>query len=140
MKMIKKQNGFSLIEVIIALIFISLIFVGILRAYNNTIGSSAELKAHAIAINLARQRIEDLKKYDGMGLNRNNDVWKEDDTLTNTINGITYTTTTSILTTDAASLFNDNQYIPIRVVVSWQFRGKDKSVTMDTCYTQNQLN
>lgn len=60
----KYQQGFSLVEVAIALMVSTVVVVGILSLYTQSVMVTKKMNQRFIAINLAKSRIERLKNFD----------------------------------------------------------------------------
>jgi prepilin-type N-terminal cleavage/methylation domain-containing protein len=137
MKMNKNEQGFSLIEILIALVLVGVLFVAVMNGLRQSLSSTAFVRANTIALNLAKERIEFLKSYEGnTTYDRSNSIWLgSPNPYTVTRNNITFSIRTAIVTTNLpttatlvsanpwnAALFNiqnDANVIPISVTVSW---------------------
>lgn len=131
------EKGFTLIEIIISILLISIVFVGSMLSYGTSMKTSFTNKAKNNAIRLAQQAIEDLKQYDQLNYDRNSlksipgVLGKRTPP---SIDGITYTVNTEIInkTNLNSNIRNNNNYIPIRITVTWDLQGQQQLV-VDTC-------
>ncbi|NLY74446.1 MAG: hypothetical protein GX075_04010 [Firmicutes bacterium] len=139
----KFEAGLTIIEALIAILIIGMIASSLMLANQQSFNISNESKMRNTAINLARERIESLKyldRNDSMNvLTRDSAVWQALDGNSEVVhlNGINYTITTTIEnTTNVNTFFKNNRVIPIRITVNWQFNGANRSIFLDTCFTQ----
>lgn len=139
----KSETGITIIEALIAILILGMIVSSMMLVNQQSFQITTDSKMRTAAVNLARERLESLKYLDvtdpNTQLTRDSDIWQDNDNLSETIpvNGINYTVITTIPnTTNVNSFFNDNKIIPIRVTVQWPYNGANRSITMDTCYSQ----
>jgi prepilin-type N-terminal cleavage/methylation domain-containing protein len=62
MKRLLASRGFTIIEVLITLLVLGIVIVAVVRLISNTVTVESSSDRRAIASNLARQTVEDLKK------------------------------------------------------------------------------
>jgi prepilin-type N-terminal cleavage/methylation domain-containing protein len=139
MKMKKNEQGFSLIELTIALVLIGVLFVAVMTGFRAAVVSTGKLRSENIALNLAKERIEFLKQYENTSPSAS--VWAG--SYSKTENGITFNVSSAILSagqfscpqvTISGTLQNDPNVVPVRVNVNWSERAKTRNVTMETFY------
>jgi prepilin-type N-terminal cleavage/methylation domain-containing protein len=154
MKMKKNEQGFSLIELTIALVLVGILFVAIMSGLRQSLSSTALVRANTIALNLAKERIEFLKNYEGnTAFDRSNSIWlgspnpytviRNNTTfsvLTTIINSnlpstATITTTNPIVTASFNIQNDTSNAIPIRVTVNWP--GGKKPIVLETLIIHN---
>jgi prepilin-type N-terminal cleavage/methylation domain-containing protein len=134
----KNEQGFSMVELLIAMVLIGVLFVAVMTGFSQALVSTGKLRSETVAMNLAKQRLEFLKQYDNKGINRDATQWTEP-TSPKTINGITYNITTQEIEDDELEeKYKDKTdqkfVIPIRVTVSWLEYSKNRSISMETFY------
>lgn len=138
------QNGFSLIEVVIALIILSVVIVGLSRSFRDLSVASNATRAHTVALNLARQRIEFLKQFETSPSNSTSTILANINTYSTsapsskTINGIVYTISTTAFSGAEKNTSDLNAYsniTPLHIQVSWSENGINKGrITLDSYY------
>jgi Tfp pilus assembly protein PilV len=135
----RNEQGLTLVEIILTILIFSMAFVAILLGLRESFVVSWQSHEKMIAVNLARQQLEKLKRYDDAGYSRNSEVWKdiEDENNSYSENGINYAIETKRITNPSSWIGSATDIIPIRVTVSWRSHQKDFSVAMETCYIQN---
>jgi prepilin-type N-terminal cleavage/methylation domain-containing protein len=130
------EKGFSMIEVAISVFLISIVIVSCMLFTGTSLKTSSTNRMKNNAIRLAQQTIENLKRYDQLNFNRNSlntipGIFVKQNSPP--IDGITYTVETEIIDSNEldSSIRNDNNYIPIRVTVSWNYLGNHQ-ISVDT--------
>jgi prepilin-type N-terminal cleavage/methylation domain-containing protein len=150
----KNEKGFSLIELLIALVLVGVMFVAIMTGLRQSLATTAFVRANTIALNLAKERIEFLKQYEGnTSQTRSSATWLgTPNPYTVTRNNINFSVSTAVINANLptsatvtttnpinTALFNiqtdTSNVIPIRVSVSWS--GGTKPVVLDTFIIQN---
>jgi len=132
----ENEYGFTLIEIVVALVFIGILVVSILTGYSTNLTSSAHLRNRNIAINLANERVQFLKQYElSATYNRSSSVWTDGSPDSKDENGVRFTITTSL--GDTSLFAGDNTIIPIKVDVTWYERGKEQKVSLQTYLFQS---
>ena len=140
----KKDSGVSLIETLIALLIIGFVLVAFMVTQSQSHRTVSATQRRSVAVHLAKEQLESLKRMDGSGIDRNDDGWGlilSNPPIITSTNGVVYTTTTTLI--PAAELPNAIQnnvrIIPIRVTVNWPEPGGPagpviKNVSIDTFY------
>lgn len=134
------EQGFSTIEIIISVFLIGLIVVAVMLFSGTSLKTSTANRLKNNAVRLAQQTIENLKQYDQQGFNRNtfrtipgvigNQIPSP------VVDGVTYNVNTQIIPDNLnPDIANNNNYIPIRITVSWNYLGRNQ-ITVDTCMIQ----
>ncbi len=130
----RDEAGFTLIEALLALAVFSIAFISILLIYKQSFSVSWQSKEQVAATILAKDRLESLKVTDNDPSQWDTISWNE--TKTKTVNGVTYTITTAVIT--GTSMFSNTSNVkPVRVTVSWSSHGKNSSISMDSCFFRN---
>lgn len=124
---IKKEHGFTFVEILFALAVIGIAFLAVSYAMQNSYAVTWKTQERAVAVNLAREQLELLKRFD----NSKKDPVLEA-SVEKTVDGIKYKIETSKLS--GSGIFNSSNVIPIRVKVSWKSRNQNFSFNIDTCY------
>lgn len=62
MEGVRRGRGFSIIEVLVTLLVLGIIILAIVQLISNTVRFESQSDRRAIASNLARQKVEDMKK------------------------------------------------------------------------------
>lgn len=139
----KFESGLTITEALVAILIIGMIASSLMLINQQSFNITNESKMRNTAVNLARERIESLKYLDRNDsinlLTRDSKVWKDLDGSSEVIslNGINYTIITTIENTNTVNtFFQNNRVVPIRVTVNWQYNGNDRSIYLDTCFTQ----
>ncbi|MDD5621384.1 MAG: prepilin-type N-terminal cleavage/methylation domain-containing protein, partial [Candidatus Pacebacteria bacterium] len=57
----KNQKGFSLIEVLVGILLVTVIFTGIIGAFTLSLKTTFQSKARITALSLANKRIEEIR-------------------------------------------------------------------------------
>lgn len=134
------EKGFSMIEVTISVFLISIVIVSCILFTGTSLKTSSTNRMKNNAIRLAQQTIENLKQYDQLNYDRNSlpiipGVFGTQ--IHPPIDGITYTVNAQIINNNDLNLniINNNNYIPIRITVSWIYLGQNQ-ITVDTCMIQ----
>lgn len=135
----KFDNGFSLIEVLVAMMIVGVLLVGILKGFGGSLRSTSLVRNQITAANLANERLQFLKIYELNPLyNYDSNIWLTGSPQTVNQNNITYTITTTKYeygTYGSSSSGKDNTVIPIQVKVTWN-DGKTRELIMKTFYYQ----
>lgn len=130
------EKGFSMIEIVISVFLIGIVIVSVMLFSGTSLKTSTTNRMKNNAIRLAQQTIENLKQFDQQGFDRNTVRTIPGIFGTQTpppIDGVTYTVTTQIITNNLnPNIINNNNYIPIRITVSWNYLGLNQ-ITVDTC-------
>lgn len=118
-----KEKGFIYIDVLIALVVLSVAIIAILYTYNTSLNVNKENDDLKTAVVLANNQLNFLKKYDGSLKDRENTVWsKVDDAIyTEPKSKEVYSVTSRVLK-DAEipdDVKNNINIIPIEVKVVW---------------------
>ncbi len=114
------RKGFSLIEVLIAILILSIVMVGVLQGSIIVIRHNMYLKSKEIATEIAQTKINDI-------ISQNTDSLQNGSFSENVTNSaIQYTVSWNISST-ASPAGKD-----ISVTVSWQCLGKSYSITLNT--------
>ena len=118
-----KEKGFIYIDVLIALVVLSVAIIAILYTYNTSLNVNKENDDLKTAVVLANNQLNFLKKYDGSLKDRDNTVWsKVDDVIyTEPKSKEVYSVTSRVLK-DAEipdDIKNNINIIPIEVKVVW---------------------
>ena len=118
-----KEKGFIYIDVLIALVVLSVAIIAILYTYNTSLNVNKENDDLKTAVVLANNQLNFLKKYDGSLKDRENSVWsKVDDAIyTEPKSKEVYSVTSRVLK-DAEipdDIKNNINIIPIEVKVVW---------------------
>lgn len=135
------EKGFSMIEVTIAIFLFGFLFVACMLSYGTSMGTSSANKARNNAIRLAQQAVEELKQFDQMDLTRQSAIWTNENgplrPFRLEIDGIEYRVTRNLIQNQSLNqnIRNDNNYIPVRITVNWNYRGPCQLV-VDTCLIQ----
>lgn len=127
MKKISKQQGFSLVEVLVGILLVVVIFVGIINAFSLTLKVVSQSKARITALSLAGKRIEQIRNlsYNNVGTIGGIPSGLIPQIETKTLNSITFTITTSIINIDdsfdnkAPTDTVPNDYKRAKVKISW---------------------
>lgn len=133
-----RQKGFTLIETLVSVFLLSFIIIAFMLSHTQSHISTNVTQHRAIAVHLAQQRLEALKRLDQPGNDRNSNNWtSEIGSFVINKDGIRYTVTTSFIPN--AELPNNIQtndnLVPIRVTVSWnEFNNDSYSIFIDTIY------
>lgn len=134
------EKGFSMIEVTISVFLISIVIVSCMLFTRTSLKTSSTNRMKNNAIRLVQQTIESLKRYDQQDFNRNSlsaipGILGTQ--ISPPIDGITYTINTRIIDNNELdpNISNNNNYIPIRVTVSWNYLGNNQ-ISVDTCLIQ----
>jgi prepilin-type N-terminal cleavage/methylation domain-containing protein len=155
MKINENELGFSMIELLIALILVGVLFVAIMAGLRQSLSTTAFVRANTIALNLAKERIEFLKQYEGNAseTRSSTSTWLgSPNPYTVTRNNVNFYVSTTILNSNLpstatinttnpidASLFDiqtdTSNVIPIKVSVTWP--GATKPVVLETLIIQN---
>jgi prepilin-type N-terminal cleavage/methylation domain-containing protein len=139
--MIRKQEGFSLIEVMIAMVLLLFVVLAFAQLFTNIAWTARDNRAKLVATTLAGSVLEEIRamKYDQIGLEDSNPAGILQHETTRTVDGITFNVVTSITWVD--DLADDNvPYDYKRVVVSVSapdfFIGRvQQGITIDTLGT-----
>lgn len=140
---LKKENGVSLIEALIALFIIGIALVALMFTHSQSHRAVNATQRHSVAVHLAQQQLEALKRMDRSSRNRNDLRWLQilaDPPINNTVNGVLYTTTTALIpASQLPAIVQANiNIIPIRVTIRWPEPGAAgpiiKSISMDNYY------
>lgn len=124
-----KENGFTLVEILIAVVILGIAFLSISMGMQKTNSVTWQTQERAIAINLAREQLELLKRYDNSGTTP---VLTD---TSKTIRGKTYQVSFTNLT--GSGIFNSTNITPIRITISWRSHTKDFSLPIETCYLKS---
>ncbi|MDB5183013.1 MAG: hypothetical protein JWO47_797 [Candidatus Saccharibacteria bacterium] len=94
----KKEQGFTLVELMVGMVLLGLISISMLTLFSTLIRSTVIIKRKAVAANFATTQMEYLKSlpYDSLAISGTGT------TTTTTLNGVTYTTKTTIEYVDDA--------------------------------------
>lgn len=140
----KRESGVSLVETLIAILFIGFVLVAFMITQSQSHRTVSATQRRSVAVHLAREQLESLKRMDGSGRNRNDPGWTQilsNSPINTPINGVNYTTTTSLIPASElpATIQNNAWIIPIRVTVSWPEPGGPAgpvitNVSIDTFY------
>jgi len=128
--MMKKSNerGLTLLEVILALAIVGFIVISVLNSFNQSYKITEETHERSIAINLAKQQLELLKRFDDSGYAP---LLPTVQTITDS--GIEYRVRTEKV---SGGDFDNSNFTPVRATVTWSTRGKNYSVSLETCYVK----
>ncbi len=133
----KSEFGVTIIEALIALLILGMVVSSVALVHQQSFKTISESKIRTAAVNLARERLESLKHLDNCGENRYSDIWQSiKSKYDKEVNGIKYKVTTTIPDTTNTPDFHDLSVIPVRVIVEWDYNGKEPSISMETCYMQ----
>lgn len=130
-----RENGFSMIELLVALVLMGVLFVGVMAGFSRSTASTGLIHSKVMAINLAKERLEFLKQFEKNGNNRDATVWTF--TTTKAINGRNFAITSeTVPDTELSTNYQSSQkyVIPVRVTVSWAENSKTRKVVMETFY------
>lgn len=102
----KKEGGFTLVELTVAIVVISVIALGLSVLFESLIKSMIIARRQSVALSLATSQLEYLKSlpYDSLAV-QGGSIYSASPlpaTRTDTVNGVTYTTTTTIKYVDDA--------------------------------------
>jgi type II secretory pathway pseudopilin PulG len=144
---IKEEKGYFLLDALVAMVIFALAGLTTMTFFSVTISSVSVLRQETDATYLARQQIESLQQYDQNNYTRNNTAfWSTiiPSTSTKTLNGNDYTVNLSFIPASQmpaytassgiyalAAVSSNNDITPIRVVVSWTIKGRNRSIAMD---------
>ena len=98
----KKQKGFSLIEVLVGILLVTVIFTGIIGAFTLSLKTTFQSKARITALALASKRMEEIRNlsYANVGTVGGIPAGTIPQTEQKNLNGINFTITTSIINID----------------------------------------
>jgi prepilin-type N-terminal cleavage/methylation domain-containing protein len=139
MKIKNNEQGFSMIELLIALVLIGVMFVAVMTGFRTAVVSTGKIRSENIALNLAKERIEFLKQYENTSPSAS--VWTG--SYSKTANGLTFNVSSAILAagqfncpqvTISGTLQNDPNVVPVRVNVNWAEKSQTRNVTMETFF------
>lgn len=128
-----KETGFTLIEILIALMILGLVFVSILLSFKQSYSVNWQSHERAVAVNYAREKLEYLKRFDNDGKGRDSAMWNITDSKVD--GGIRYDVTTRVIT--GSGIYNsETAMVPVKATVSWTSHGQDFTISIDTCYVK----
>lgn len=141
---LKRDSGVSLIETLIALLIIGFVLVAFMVTQSQSHRTVSATQRRSVAVHLAREQLESLKRMDGSAINLNDDGWTQilsaPPNITS-INEVVYTTTTTLIPVGELpnAIQSNVGIIPIRVTVSWPEPGGPAgpvitNVSIDTFY------
>ncbi|MGE5604280.1 MAG: type IV pilus modification PilV family protein [Bacteroidota bacterium] len=121
---LKRESGISLVETLIAFLIIGFVLVAFMGTQSQSHRTVSATQRRSVAVHLAREQLESLKRMDGSSQNRNDPGWIQilsNPTRITPINGVVYTTTTTLIPAIElpVAIQNNVRIIPIRVTVSW---------------------
>ncbi len=132
--MFHNEKGVALIEILIASILILIITITTMNALRQTIVASNNSNQNTAAVNLARQRIEEIKRYES--LNLSDPDWRNYLNALPTsleVDGKPYTVATEFLSSSDISGL-PNTVNAVRITVSWEYAGQTEAVSYITYY------
>jgi prepilin-type N-terminal cleavage/methylation domain-containing protein len=136
----KNEQGFSMVELLIAMVLVGTLLVAAMTGFAQAVASTGKVRNHTIALNLAKERLEFLKQYEQNSTNnRDSNVWTTNSSYSKTYNNVEYRIDTSkIDNTELQTPYDDSAatkyVIPIRVTVNWSEKGKNHSVSLETFF------
>lgn len=119
-----RQKGISLIEVMLAISVLSIVVIGVVFFSFFTSGRVGLSKQHRAALQLASQKMEQLKADTEIGISLADDVVNEDISS----GDVSYTRTTVV---EDSGLCKE-----VTVVVSWNQMGKDRNVSLVSLFVE----
>lgn len=145
----RKEKGFTLVEIVLAMTVLALAFTGIWSAYITSLQKSGESEKIVTASFLAREKLEfyiGLKKNKGFNagdldtgnFEKVNNVGQreiQEGNLPPPYGQFTRTTTIKFLDENLNEDISDKGYKKISVQVAWGMPAPDKSVTLTTILT-----
>ena len=145
MKFLKNNQGFSMVEVLVSLVVLSVGLIGTGKYQVTLLKNSSDVQARSQAINIAQKKIEEIKSYEN--LSAFGDI-KSSDTLiaeaTSAGTTLDFSTTGVSTTYDLGwtVLQNTNpDYVEIEVVVAWnEANGAPKQVKLNSIVSQSDPN
>ena len=145
MKFLKNNQGFSMVEVLVSLVVLSVGLIGTGKYQIALLKNSSDVQARSQAINIAQKKIEEIKSYEN--LSAFGDI-KSSDTLiaeaTSAGTTLDFSTTGVSTTYDLGwtVLQNTNPgYVEIEVVVAWnEANGAPKQVKINSIVSQSDPN
>lgn len=128
--MMKKLNekGLTLLEVVLAMAIVGIIVISVLNSFNQSYKITEETHERSVAINLAKQQLELLKRFDDTGMVPILPTMK-----TVIDGGIVYQVKSEEL---IGGDFDNSNFTPVRATVTWSNRGKSYSISLETCYVK----
>jgi prepilin-type N-terminal cleavage/methylation domain-containing protein len=145
----KNEQGFSLVEILIAMTLLGITIVGFLTFLSSIVNTPRMINDNTIALNLARDRIEFLRQFENTDADRNNSVWNTQSDGTIGTNPVSYSVNKSNIQfsitsnvhpiNDASidsSIRTDTDFIPVTVTVSWKSKGIDRSISSTTLFSK----
>lgn len=131
----KRQQGFALVEVLIAIVIISIGMVAVAGVFIPATANYSNAADYTAAVNLAQKQLELLKtwKPDNWKAAGATIVWQDDDDpMPINLNGIDYMVETKKVSPSSVS----NSLVEVNVTVSWSRGGKGQSIQLVAYYSQ----
>lgn len=145
MQYVKNNSGFSLIEVLVSLVILSVGLIGTGKFQVALLKNSSDVESRSQAINIAQQKIEEIKSYES--LTAYDDI-KSSDTLI--AEALSAGSTLDFSTAGINTTYNLNwtvventnpNYVHIEVVVTWNERnGAPQQVKLDSILSKSDPN
>jgi len=134
-KLLKGCEGFIYIDVIVGMLILvtALTFMG--GTYSQAVGYSMSANQNTVATSIARQALESLKDQDNIQqVTPGTSIFTLPAPMTQTINGITYTVTTTVVNL-GNTLGNVTDVItPVQIAVTWKNKPTDAANTTLTMF------
>ena len=145
MKFLKNNQGFSMVEVLVSLVVLSVGLIGTGKYQIALLKNSSDVQARSQAINIAQKKIEEIKSYESLSAFGN---IKSSDTLIAEASSAGTTldfSTSGVSTTYGLSwtvLQNTSpNYVEIEVVVTWnEANGAPQQVKLNSIVSQSDPN
>jgi prepilin-type N-terminal cleavage/methylation domain-containing protein len=133
-ELFSEQKGFTLVELLIAIMLIFILTLSLMYAYTQSLLAASNDNFCNVAVNLARQRLEEIKRYESLNLSDSD--WQSYLNALSTslsVDSKTYgITTKSLTTTDIPSL--PNTVRAVRITITWTQKKQSQAVSYITYY------
>lgn len=127
-----KEEGLTLIEGLISLVVLSIIAVSILSSMGFSINSAFNVSQETVAVNLARERIEAIKEFEGQSLSPADfDLALAGLPQPKPINGTSYQIQTTRITNNPSI---PNTVYAVQTTVTWVQKGVKRQISFITYY------
>lgn len=127
-----KEEGFTLIEGLIALVILSIIAVSILSAMGFSLNSASNVSQETVAVNLARERIEAIKQFEGQSLSPADFDSRLASLVTSgSVNGTNYQISATRITNNPNI---PNTVYAVQTTVGWAQKGVNRQISFTTYY------